>query len=159
MSTYSLIPYFILFYTPSFKSDNYQGCYYTKYGMLGLSKAANYSILVISYFVSQPGSEVKTNAELAEILDLPVDFLSKILQKLTHSGIIRSIKGINGGYTLAVNPASITLKNIIDSVDGPTRIVDNLKGFGESEHAELLLNTMAKFESTLNKLLERVKFQ
>lgn len=131
--------------------------------MLGLSKAVNYSILVINYLLSRSGPEIRTNAELAEILDLPVDFLSKVLQKLTHSGIIKSIKGINGGYTLSVDPSSITLKNIIESVDGPTSIVDdfkeNLKGINRSEQSEPLLDTMIHFESALNNLLEQVKFR
>jgi Rrf2 family iron-sulfur cluster assembly transcriptional regulator len=43
----------------------------------------------------------------------------KILRKLVHSGIIRSFKGVNGGYTLNHQPEHITLLSIIELIDGP----------------------------------------
>lgn len=45
-------------------------------------------------------------------------FSLKILRKLTASGIIKSFKGAQGGYELAKNPESISLKDVIETVEG-----------------------------------------
>ena len=130
--------------------------------MLSFSKGTNYSILVLDYLSSLPENVVKSNAEIAEILGLPVDFLSKILQKLTHSGLVRSIKGTNGGYALAENIKNISLKQIIDSVEGPSHFVNDLKNslvdYGRSGNSKKSIELMKKFESELNYLMERIDF-
>jgi len=130
--------------------------------MISFSKAANYSILVVSYLASKPVSAVLSNAELAQQLNLPADYLSKILQKLAHSGIIDSIKGINGGYTLSLLPENINLKKIVESVDGPSQVVHNLKDnlteCGQIENTTLIVDAMENFEIELNNLLEKTNF-
>lgn len=45
-------------------------------------------------------------------------FALKILRKLVASGIIRSFKGTQGGYELAKKPAEISLKDVIETVEG-----------------------------------------
>lgn len=55
-------------------------------------------------------------------------FTLKILNKLVKGGIIKSYKGVRGGYKLAVPAETITLRNIIELIDGPiaiARCVDN----------------------------------
>lgn len=45
-------------------------------------------------------------------------FALKILRKLVASGIIKSFKGTQGGYELAKKPAEISLKDVIETVEG-----------------------------------------
>lgn len=45
-------------------------------------------------------------------------FALKILRKLVASGLVKSYKGINGGYELAKLPVQISLKDVIESVEG-----------------------------------------
>ncbi len=49
-------------------------------------------------------------------------FTLKILHKLVTGGLVLSFKGVKGGYKLAKEPTEITLKNVIELIDGPIAI-------------------------------------
>lgn len=53
---------------------------------------------------------------------VPLRFALKILRKLVASGLIVSYKGAHGGYMLAREPGQITLRQVIESVEGPYMI-------------------------------------
>ncbi|MCI8497708.1 MAG: Rrf2 family transcriptional regulator [Clostridiales bacterium] len=48
-------------------------------------------------------------------------FSLKILRKLVTSGVVQSFKGAKGGYILAKNPEEITMREVIETVEGPYR--------------------------------------
>lgn len=50
-------------------------------------------------------------------------FTLKILHKLVQSDLVASFKGINGGYKLKTTPDKISLKDVIELIDGPIAIV------------------------------------
>ena len=59
-------------------------------------------------------------------------FTLKILNKLVKGGIINSYKGSRGGYKLAIPPECITLKTVIELIDGPiaiARCVDSTEAY------------------------------
>ena len=55
---------------------------------------------------------------IAEITGVSLRFALKILRNLVGSGMVRSFKGIPGGYELNHDPADITLKDILEVVEG-----------------------------------------
>lgn len=57
-------------------------------------------------------------------------FTLKILHKLVLGGIVESYKGAKGGYKLKLKPSDITLKSVIELIDGPIAIVRCLDGDG-----------------------------
>ena len=65
--------------------------------------------------------------DIAERTGLPQPYLEQILLALKGAGIVRSKRGVGGGYVLARDPASITLGEIVSAVDGPIVLGD----FGE----------------------------
>ncbi len=65
--------------------------------------------------------------DIAERTGLPQPYLEQILLALKGAGIVRSKRGVGGGYTLAREPALITLGEIVSAVDGPIAVGD----FGE----------------------------
>jgi len=50
---------------------------------------------------------------------LPRDFMAKVFQKLVHAGVLRSAKGRGGGFSLSRRAEEITLKDIVEAIDGP----------------------------------------
>jgi Rrf2 family protein len=56
--------------------------------------------------------------DLSERLRLPLRALTNILNKLTHQGLVVSVRGAHGGYKLAKNPKDITLAALIEAVEG-----------------------------------------
>jgi Rrf2 family protein len=56
---------------------------------------------------------------LAAAQGAPGKFLIQILVELKAQGIVRSVRGVAGGYLLARPPADITLADVLEAVDGP----------------------------------------
>jgi len=65
--------------------------------------------------------------DIAERTALPQPYLEQILLALKGAGIVRSKRGVGGGYVLARKPADIRLSEILSAVDGPITLGD----FGE----------------------------
>jgi len=57
--------------------------------------------------------------EIADRTGLPQPYLEQILLALKGAGVVRSKRGVGGGYVLAREPAQILLSQIISAVDGP----------------------------------------
>ncbi len=66
--------------------------------------------------------------DLAERTALPQPYLEQILLALKGAGLVRSKRGVGGGYVLARDPQAITLGQIVSAVDGPIAAGD----FGEA---------------------------
>lgn len=69
--------------------------------------------------------------DIAERTGLPQPYLEQILLALKGAGLVRSKRGVGGGYVLARAPEEITLAEIVGAVDGPIAAGD----FGEP-HAD-----------------------
>ena len=65
--------------------------------------------------------------DIAERTALPQPYLEQILLALKGAGLVRSKRGVGGGYVLARAPEDITLGQIVSAVDGPIAVGD----FGE----------------------------
>ena len=65
--------------------------------------------------------------DIAERTGLPQPYLEQILLALKGAGLVRSKRGVGGGYVLAREPEEITLGQIVSAVDGPIAVGD----FGE----------------------------
>ena len=74
------------------------------------------------------GAETPTSVrDIAERTGLPQPYLEQILLALKGAGLVRSKRGVGGGYVLARPPEEITLAQIVSAVDGPIAAGD----FGE----------------------------
>lgn len=58
--------------------------------------------------------------EIAEALDVPQNYLSKILHQLARAGVLESVRGPRGGFRLADAPEALSVMEVIDAVE-PTR--------------------------------------
>ena len=78
------------------------------------------------------GSDRPTSVkEIAERTGLPQPYLEQILLAVKGAGLVRSKRGVGGGYVLARPPDSITLADILAAVDGPLTTL-----LGEHDHCE-----------------------
>ena len=55
---------------------------------------------------------------LSKELSISKSFLAKILQALAKNDILKSYKGVNGGFTLAKDPSQINMLKVMSSVEG-----------------------------------------
>lgn len=82
------------------------------------SKKCEYGIQSVLFLAANLGEDVIPVDIIAGKLNIPKEFVSKILQSLTESGIVYSKKGKNGGFALAKSPSKIRLIDIVATIDG-----------------------------------------
>lgn len=58
-------------------------------------------------------------SELAIAEQIPVNFVRKILEALAKTGLVKSFRGAGGGFTLGRAPEEITIRQVIEAVEGP----------------------------------------
>ena len=96
--------------------------------------------------------------DIAERTGLPQPYLEQILLALKGAGLVRSKRGVGGGYVLARDPADITLAQIISAVDGPIVAGDfgepHTGGACEHEGQCVLLAVWAEVGDTMRRHLQ-----
>lgn len=81
-------------------------------------------------FLSVKKKKMIYNAiDISKELKVPKEFVSKVLQILTDSGIVGSKKGKNGGFYLAKSPSQIKLIDIVEAIDGLDKFQTCVLGF------------------------------
>lgn len=82
-----------------------------------LSRPAEYALRAATYLAHcEPDTRVRSR-DLARAVNIPPAFLSKIMRRLTESGIVHAQKGHNGGFLLAKSPEQIRFMDILQAVD------------------------------------------
>ncbi|MGO0123133.1 RrF2 family transcriptional regulator [Desulfothermobacter acidiphilus] len=87
-----------------------------------LSQAADYAIRVVLNLAMRPSGEVVCAQILAREESIPLRFLLKVVRDLTRAGIVRSYRGVGGGFALARPASTITLREVWEAVEGPIRL-------------------------------------
>lgn len=86
---------------------------------MNITQETDYALRVIAYLSTlEPGTIEKANS-ISEKEKVPERFLFKILRKLRKAGIVKSYMGVNGGYSLNKDPKEISVKDVIEAIDGP----------------------------------------
>jgi len=88
--------------------------------MISLSRKADYALVALAYLgrAHQRGDNATSARRIVEQFDLPPALLMNILKDLARIKLVRSTRGTNGGYTLARDPAEISLLDIVIAVEG-----------------------------------------
>lgn len=99
-----------------------------------LSKTAEYALRAVASMGSKPLTP-KSADKLAGQTKVPRRYLTRVLQDLCAAGVVRSRPGPGGGYELARSPGSLTILDVIDTVEPIKRI--NSCPLGLKTHTEL----------------------
>ena len=81
------------------------------------SKKCEYGLQAVLYLATRETNEAVSSEDIAHKLSIPKEFVSKILQNLTESGIIDSKKGKSGGFFLAKKTSRIHQIDIVAAID------------------------------------------
>ena len=87
--------------------------------MLRLSKKADYALMAMKHLAQSSSTSSTSAREIAEQYDIPIELMAKVLQRLVRIGLLASTQGTRGGYTLGRPPASISVADVIEAIDGP----------------------------------------
>jgi len=92
--------------------------------MLRVTKLADYGIVVMTFFAAHNAHESSTARDVAGAVKLPLPVISKVLKMLARDGLLISLRGAKGGYSLARHPREISVAGIIRALEGPIAITE-----------------------------------
>jgi Rrf2 family protein len=84
-----------------------------------LSRESNYGLRGLVALARRAPDTATMLAEIATAEGLPYSFLSKIFQKLARHRIVTTHRGAQRGYTLARQPGAITVREVLEAIEGP----------------------------------------
>lgn len=85
-----------------------------------ISRKTDYALRMLSALVQNgEGSPVVSVREVAEENRIPYSFARSIQHDLAQAGIVESLRGARGGMRLAVDPKKVTLRELVEAVQGP----------------------------------------
>jgi len=83
-----------------------------------LTREGDYGIRSVLYLARQPYKKISFVAEISEEYKIPRSFLAKILQKLVKAKIVRSYRGVKGGFSLARQAKDISVLDVLEAIEG-----------------------------------------
>ena len=87
--------------------------------MLQLTRDGEYAVRAVLFLASQPLGKISLISEISKAQDVPKSYLAKIMQHLVKVGLVNSRRGAKGGFFLARPADRITLRETIETVEGP----------------------------------------
>ena len=83
-----------------------------------VTRAGEYAVLGLLALAGRKAGQVVMLEELCRGEHIPKSFLAKIFQNLGRAGLVRSVRGLRGGFVLARTPEAISVLEIIETVEG-----------------------------------------
>ena len=87
--------------------------------MISITTKSPYALSALVELHRQGSAGPVPIAELARRRDIPVQFLEQLFATLRRAGILRSQRGVKGGYTLARPADAVTVLELVELLDGP----------------------------------------
>jgi Rrf2 family protein len=82
-----------------------------------LTKTTDYALRALIYLAHDPDDGYHQTHDLATTLNVPANYLGKILQQLARSRLVESQRGANGGFRLARLPEQVRLYDVLEALD------------------------------------------
>ncbi len=96
-----------------------------------LTREGDYAVRVVVDLAGRDRGELVRTEDLTVATGVPRAYLTKIIQVLVRAGLVRTRQGPGGGVALIRDPASITLLQMVEAVEGPIRLNRCLERAGE----------------------------
>jgi Rrf2 family transcriptional regulator, nitric oxide-sensitive transcriptional repressor len=81
-----------------------------------ISQTAEYALRAIVYLADQAG-QPRTVMQIAEATQVPAGYLAKVMQGLSRAKLVKSQRGLNGGFTLGRDPRELSVLEVVNVVD------------------------------------------
>ena len=118
--------------------------------MLSITTKSPYAVRALTELARCGGNGPVPIGELARRRDVPVQFLEQLFAVLRRAGILRSQRGVKGGYAFAREPGEVTVLEVVELLDG--RLGADAEGIF-AEAATAARTVLAK--ATIADVLER----
>jgi Rrf2 family protein len=127
--------------------------------IMKLSRTVNYAVRATLQLAKSESANPVPCSQLASEGKMPERFLLQILRNLVTHGILRSTRGVDGGYSLVRPPEEISLLEVIEAIEGPYDTGASLEEAGGITLAaqEKLNAALTQVTDTTRKQLEAIK--
>lgn len=129
--------------------------------MFFISKQVDYATQFLIALSHQPEGEFLSVKEFSKKRNISFLFLQKIVRRLRAAGFIDSAKGAFGGYVLKVDASAITLKNVVEAIEGEYHVAACMKVSHDCPIVQNCLskNSLQKVQFDIISLLDRYTIQ
>jgi len=87
-----------------------------------LTRLGDYAVRAVIHLALKGKGNLATLTDIAVSEDIPRSFLAKLMPILCKAGLVKAFRGTNGGFALLVNASKITIKDVVEAVEGPTTL-------------------------------------
>ena len=94
--------------------------------MLALTKKTGYGLIALTHLASVRSDAPVSAREIAELFGMPASLLMNVMKDMAAAGLIESVRGAHGGYRLSCDPATTSLADLVDVIEGPFRLAECL---------------------------------
>lgn len=91
--------------------------------MLRISKLADYAVVITAIMVKKPFIAYSATT-IAEDSGLKLPTVRKVLKLLTNAHILKSVRGVDGGYSILVDVMSLSILMVVEAIDGPISLTE-----------------------------------
>ena len=124
--------------------------------MLRLSTKGRYGTRAMLELAISEGNKPVLLREIAESQGISLKYLEQIIPSLKSAGLVNSSRGASGGYSLAKPTEEITIKEIVEALEGPLKLVDCIGDPGFCQEADQCVtrDLWDEVSLSISKLLE-----
>ncbi|OEF97623.1 RrF2 family transcriptional regulator [Desulfuribacillus alkaliarsenatis] len=127
------------------------------------NQATDYGFRIILFLSKQPASKRIEAVEISETECIPERFLFKIMRKLSAHGLVKSFRGVNGGFTLGRKPEEIKMLDVVEAVEGPVFVNVCFKGNNQCSKSAIgscvVHHELAKLRYDISTRLKNIDFK
>ncbi len=109
----------------------------------------------------QPEGQMCLLSEICKEQGVPQSFMAKIFQFLSKARIIRSYRGVKGGFALARPPKDISMKQVMEAIEGPMTINICVSGDGDCHRENFCPATSIwkELQDSIEEILDNCNFE
>ncbi len=122
-----------------------------------LSRTVAYAVQATLQLAKSGSNMPVPCSQLASDGKMPERFLLQILRNLVTHGILRSTRGVDGGYMLVRPADEVSLLEVIEAIDGPLNADSNLSDVLPANSHDKLQDALTQVTSTARQQLEAIK--
>src|SRR5690242_16703532 len=101
--------------------------------MLKINRQTDYAVRVV-LALAKRGEETRlSSSDIQQEMLIPKSFMSRIVAQLSRDGLINTFPGRDGGLSLPRPASQITLKDVVDSFEGPILLSECMQVKGEDD--------------------------
>lgn len=126
--------------------------------MIRISRLTDYGIILLTHFAREGTRATMSARQLSVDSEIPLPTVGKLLKLLTKADLLKSERGINGGYHLSRDPQDISIAQVIETLEGPIGFSDCIakRGSCGREKGCGIRGSWARISHVVNDALENL---